>query len=99
VRFAVNEPAPRPVAMRGAGGVHPHRPPDAAGAGRVPLAYDGPPEVHLGAFTERLLVEHVSERRPRRGLGRWLRRAVRTPAGERRLPPGPGVRALTASGR
>jgi hypothetical protein len=96
VRFAVNEPAPRPVALRGAGGVH--RPPDAAVAGRVPQSYAGPPEVHLGSFTERLLVEHVSARPPRRGLGRWLR-AVRTSARERRLPPGPGVRALTASGR
>jgi hypothetical protein len=100
VRFAVNEPAPRPVARRGAGGVH--RPPDGVVAGRVPLACDGPPEVHLGAFTERLLVEHVSARPSRRGrgrgLGRWLR-AVRATARERRLPPGPGVRALTASGR
>jgi hypothetical protein len=96
VRFAVNEPAPRPVARRGAGGVR--RQPDVAVAGRVPPSYAGPPEVHLGSFTERLLVERVSARPPRRRLGRWLR-AVRTPGGERRLPPGPGVRALTASGR
>lgn len=96
MRFAVNEPAPRPVALRGADGVR--RPPDAAVAGRVPRPCDGPPEVHLGSFTERLLVVHASTPPSRRGLGRWLR-ALRTADRERRLPPGAGVRALTASGR
>ena len=96
MRFAVNEPVPRPVALRGAGGAH--RPPDAAVAGRAPRPCDGLPEVSLGAFTERLLVEHVAASPPRRGIGRWLR-AVRTADRERPLPLGSGVRALTASGR
>lgn len=96
MRLAVNGPAPRPVALRAVGGAH--RPPDAAVAGRVSPSADVPPEVRLGSFTERLLVEHVSAPPPRRGLGRWLR-AVRTAGGERRLPPGPGARALTAGGR
>lgn len=97
MRFAVNEPALRPVARRGAGGAC--RPPERAVVGRASLWPGAGPGDELGAFTERLLVEHVSRRPARHGLGRWFRLARTTTAAERRALPGSRSRALTASGQ